>query len=74
MIAGVLPGAPGDRAGLKAGDVVLAVNGERIGGRHQLYDSLWKHRAGTPIQLRVFRDNQVTEVTVLSGDAEEFFA
>lgn len=74
VIAGVLAGAPGEQAGLKAGDVVLAVNGERIAGRHELYATLWKHRAGTPIHFRVFRNNQVTEVTVSSGDAEEFFA
>jgi len=74
VIAGVLPGAPGEQAGLKAGDVVLAVDGERITGRHELYDTLWKHRAGAPIQFRVFRNNQIAEVTVLSGDAEEFFA
>jgi serine protease Do len=74
VIAGVLPGAPGEQGGLKAGDVVLAVNGERVTGRHELYDALWKHHAGAPIQFRVFRNNQVTEMTVVSGDAERFFA
>ena len=74
VIAGVLPGAPGEQAGLKAGDVVLSVNGERITGRHELYDILWKHRAGELIHFRVFRNNQVTQVAVPSGNAEEFFA
>ncbi len=74
VIAGVLPGAPGEQAGLKAGDVVLAVDGQRIAGRHELYSSLWKHRAGELIHFRVFRNNQVTQVSVPSGDAEQFFA
>jgi S1-C subfamily serine protease len=74
VIAGVLPGAPGEQAGLKAGDVVLAVNGERIAGRHELYNTLWKHRAGELIHFRVFRNNQITQVAVPSGNAEEFFA
>jgi len=74
VIAGVLPGAPGEQAGLKAGDVVLSVNGERITGRHELYGTLWKHRAGELIHFRVFRNNQVTQVAVPSGNAEEFFA
>ena len=74
VIAGVLPGAPGEQAGLKAGDVVLAVNGERISGPHELYNILWKYRAGELIQFRVFRNNQVTQVAVPSADAEAFFA
>lgn len=74
VIAGVLPGAPGEQAGLKAGDVVLAVNGEQIAGRHDLYNMIWKHRAGELIHFRVFRNNQVTQVAVSSGDAEVFFA
>lgn len=74
VIAGVLPGAPGEQAGLKAGDVVLEVNGERIGGRHELYTILWKHRAGELIHFRVFRNNNVTQLAVPSGDAEAFFA
>jgi S1-C subfamily serine protease len=74
VIAGVLPGAPGDRAGLKAGDVVLSVDGQRVTGRHQLYTRLWTHRAGELITFDVFRNNEVKQVAVPSGDAEEFFA
>jgi S1-C subfamily serine protease len=74
VIAGVLPGAPGERAGLKAGDVVLAVDGERITGRHELYTRLWTHQAGDLVTFRVFRNNEVKQVAVPSGDAEEFFS
>jgi S1-C subfamily serine protease len=74
VIAGVLPGAPGDQAGLKAGDVVLSVDGQRITGRHQLYTRLWTHRAGELITFDVFRNNEVKHVAVSSGDAEKFFA
>jgi S1-C subfamily serine protease len=74
VIAGVLPATPGEQAGLKAGDVVLAVNGERITNRHELYTSLWTHRPGDVIEFRVFRNNEVKRVAVSSCDAEEFFA
>src|SRR6266478_2442199 len=37
VIAGVLPGGPGEQAGLKAGDVVLSVVERRITERHDLY-------------------------------------
>ena len=74
VIAGLLPGAPGDQAGLKAGDVVLDVDGQPVTGRHQLYNHLWAHRPGEMITFRVFRNNQVKQVAVPSGNAEEFFA
>lgn len=74
VVAGVLPGAPGDEAGLKAGDVVLSVDGQRISGRHELYTSLWAHQPGELVTFRVFRNNQVKQVAVPAGNAEEFFA
>jgi len=74
VIAGVLPGAPAERAGLKAGDVVLGVDDDRINGRHELYARLWAHGAGDPVAFKIFRNNEVRNVTVPSGNAEEFFA
>jgi len=73
VIAGVLPGAPAERAGLKAGDVVLGIDDERIAGRHELYARLWVHCAGDPVNFKIFRNNEVRKVTVPSGNAEEFF-
>jgi S1-C subfamily serine protease len=73
VIAGVLPAAPGDKAGLKAGDVVVAVNGQPIRGRHELYMRLWTHRPGDLINFSVYRSNEVRHVAVASGDAETFF-
>ncbi len=74
VIAGLLPGTPGEKAGLRAGDVVLAVNGRPVSGRHELYSVLWDHRPGEALDFRLFRGNQVTELEVTSGDAERFFA
>jgi S1-C subfamily serine protease len=74
VVAGVLPGAPGEQAGLKAGDVVLSIDDQRVTGRHELYTYLWTHRPGELINFRVFRNNEVKQVAVPSGNAEEFFA
>ena len=74
VVAGVLPGTPGDQGGLKSGDIVLAVNGQEVSHRGELYTRLWEHRPGERIQVRVYRTNQVTELTITCGDAEEFFA
>jgi S1-C subfamily serine protease len=74
IIAGVLPGGPGDAAGLKAGDVVLAVDGRDVAERATLYRHLWRRRPGEPVTLKVFRNNEARLVTVASGDVVEFFA
>jgi S1-C subfamily serine protease len=74
VIAGVLPGGPGDMAGLKAGDVVLAVDGRDVSDRASLYRHLWRRRPGEPVTLKVFRGNEARLVTVASGDVVEFFA
>ena len=74
VIAGVLPGAPGEQAGLRSGDVVLAVDDQHISGRRELYTYLWQQPPGALINFRVFRNNQVAQVAVSSGNAEEFFA
>jgi len=74
VIAGVLPDAPGDRAGLRAGDIVVAVDGQTISGRRQLYTLLWSRQPGDIVHFRVYRDNEVKQIAVPSGDAEQFFA
>ncbi len=74
VVAGVLPGAPGEQAGLKPGDVVMAVNDQEVTGRHELYTYLASQAAGEVINFRVFRNNSVQQVAVSSANAEEFFA
>jgi serine protease Do len=74
VIAGLLPGGPGDQAGLKPGDVVLAVDDHDVGDRASLYRRVWLRRPGEPVRLKVFRGREVQFVTVSSGDIAEFFS
>lgn len=74
VIAGIVPGSPAERAGLKAGDVVVAVNEVRVSERQGLYAGLWEHKPGEVVTFRVFRGNAVREVPVETTDVEAFFA
>jgi S1-C subfamily serine protease len=74
VIAGILPGGPAERAGLKAGDVVLSVDGRDVADRATLYRHLWTRRPGEAVSLTVYRGSESRQVTVDSGDAVEFFA
>jgi S1-C subfamily serine protease len=73
VIAGLLPGGPGEQAGLKAGDVILAIDGQDVGDRRSLYRLLWAHRPGEAVTLNIFRGREMRTVTVASGDVEKFF-
>jgi S1-C subfamily serine protease len=74
VIAGVLPGGPGEQAGLKVGDVILAVDEQAVGDRRSLYRLLWAHGSGDHVALKIFRGREQHTISVTAGDVEEFFA
>src|SRR5204863_3710766 len=56
-------GEPGDRAGLKVGDVIVAADGKTITFRQELIDVIAKH-AGTPMTLTIEREEGRRDITV----------
>lgn len=73
IVAGLIPGAPGELSGLAAGDVLLDVAGRDIGARGELYELIWEHDPGDTIELGISRKGRRETVAVRSGDAEDFF-
>jgi regulator of sigma E protease len=61
VFPGVNPGEPGDRAGLRAGDVILAIDGQPITFRTQLIDVISKHPEQT-ITISILRDDNRLEL------------
>ena len=57
IVASVIAGEPAERAGLKAGDIVLAVNGERMATRPQFIDAISRN-GGKEIDLTIERNEQ----------------
>jgi len=74
VVAGVLPGGPGDAAGIKAGDVILGVDDREVPDRATFYRHLGTRQPGQPVSLRIFRGNQAHTVTLAAGDVVAFFA
>ena len=56
-------GEPGDRAGIKPGDVILAVDGQPITFREQLIDVISKH-ADQPVTITIQREDGRHEIRV----------
>ena len=74
VVAGISEGGPADRAGLKRGDVLQALNGEVLDDVAEFYKRLWASGpAGTAITLRMERDNDAFEVTVRTGDRAQYY-
>ncbi len=63
-VLGVVKGDPADRAGLRPGDVVLAVNGEPMSVSQQLSNAIAGH-PGEPITMTIRRGGQSRDVQVI---------
>ena len=73
VVAGVVPGGPGEKAGLREGDLIVSFDAEEIGSRRDLYMRLWRHEPGERLNIEVMRDNKVCRFEVTGGDRAEFF-
>jgi S1-C subfamily serine protease len=67
-IAGVSPRGPAHAAGLRAGDVIVRVNGERVADVEGFYRRLWAQPVDRPVELAVARGGAVETVTVHPRD------
>jgi S1-C subfamily serine protease len=67
MIAEVKPDSPADRAGLRAGDVVVEVDGRMIGHLPDLMITLRSRSPEDEIAVTVVRDDNPTTLTVTLG-------
>jgi regulator of sigma E protease len=63
VVPRVNPGEPADRAGIKAGDVILAVDGQRVSFPSQLTAIIAKHPEET-ITVTVFRNGAQHQIPV----------
>jgi S1-C subfamily serine protease len=74
VVAGVLPGSPAEQAGLQAGDLVVALEGEATTDRRVLYERIWRHPRGARLRLRILRDDHASEVEIVASTVEEYFS
>ena len=69
LITSVKEESPAAQAGLKAGDVIVAVDGEEIGSAGDVSHLVWDADAG-PVAIRIVRDRKEQTVTVDLPEAE----
>ena len=73
IVAGIVPGGPGEKGGLREGDVIVSLDAQEVATRRELYLSLWRHEPGERLTFEIMRDNAVRRLEVTGGDRAEFF-
>ncbi|WP_310567404.1 DegQ family serine endoprotease [Hydrogenophaga sp.] len=71
LVSAVEPGGPAAKAGLKAGDVIRQVNGQRIVASGDLPALIGQSAPGSQVTLEVWRQGRRESLTAQLGDAGE---
>ena len=86
LIVQAVPGGSADRAGLRGGseraylgnipimiggDLMVAIDGEKIESQQTLAQIMNKHRAGDTVKVTIFREKKQLEVSVVLGEARD---
>ncbi|MGC5562877.1 trypsin-like peptidase domain-containing protein [Streptomyces sp. FR-108] len=66
----VTRGGPGARAGIKTGDVITEVDGQRVHSGEELIVKTRSHRPGDRLQLTLERDGKERKITLVLGSAD----
>jgi serine protease Do len=74
IVQQIQPGGPAEKAGLKAGDVILTIDGRPIKDGDDLVNEIASRRPGSSARLGYLRDGKQADTTVLIGDRDKVFA
>ena len=64
LVQDITPGSPGERAGLRTYDVIVAVDGERVDGNDALIQLIAAREPGSIARVQVLREGRSMNVTV----------
>ena len=68
LISSVMPGEPGDKAGIKTGDVILKVGGADVADAGELLKAIAKLTPGQKVELTVWRKGKTVDVSATLGE------
>src|SRR5262249_49903257 len=68
VAAGWPPFGPARRAGVRQGDVIVRINGEKINSHEEFYTRLWRGAVEQDVQLVIQRATRFEAVTVRPAD------
>ena len=86
LIVQVVPGGAADQAGLRGGteraylgnvpimlggDLIVAIDGEKVEDEQSLAETMNNHRAGDTVKVTIYRGKRKIDVSVALGEARE---
>ncbi|MGD9807911.1 MAG: Do family serine endopeptidase [Deferribacterales bacterium] len=71
LIADVTKGDPAEKAGVKAGDVVIKINGEEIEDSRELVNKIGRMSPNESVTLTVLRGKKQTDIKVKLGERKD---
>jgi serine protease Do len=69
--AAVIAGSPAQTAGLKDGDVILEIGGQKLDQKNSLARVIAKYNPGDKVKLKVLRQDKEMELEATLGEREE---
>lgn len=73
IVARVGPVGPARQAGLRQGDVIVQLNGEKVQGLEDFYRKLWRTTVGDEIRLTILRQARFEVIIVRPADRYQFY-
>ena len=70
LIVDVQPDSPADGAGLRAGDILVEMGGQKIEGTEDVFGELRRRDPGDRVELEVFRDSRRVQLQAVLGERE----
>ena len=70
VVTQVVPGSPGQQAGIRVNDIVTKVNDQAIDAEHPLQSVMVKFRPGDKVKLTILRDGKEQTVDVTLGQPQ----
>jgi Do/DeqQ family serine protease len=67
VITGVMQGGPADKAGLKAGDIMVSVANKPVGSTVQAIATIASQKPNVPVPIQVIRNGKTLELNVTPG-------
>jgi S1-C subfamily serine protease len=74
LVSNVSPDGPADKAGVKAGDIILGVGSDGVKSQAEFYRKVWNSgAAGCDVPLRVLQGVDVRDVSVHTMDRSDYY-
>ncbi|MCE5198918.1 MAG: trypsin-like peptidase domain-containing protein [Armatimonadota bacterium] len=74
VVGSVSPDSPADRAGIRRGDIIVAINGKKLQSAGQLQEWIREASVGDKLDLTILRDHKRRKITVTLAQMPESVA